>query len=273
MNKKLKNIIFATEKNIGYHKILVESCKRNNIELITLGYNKKWEGFTMRLSYWLDYLNTIDDDEIVMINDAYDVIILENGNKIIKKFKRLNKKVIFGYQNSLLTNLFFGWEKTFCCGNIIGYVKYIKIIIGLFFKNKSVWGKYHDDDQLILNNIIIKNKIFQKYCGLDVNKDIFFIVSDDNRYFNINYILNGYINELKLGKNEILNKNNKPVSVLHAPALMNCNYYLNHLNYDTSGIKLITLQILFYKIKQFFNLLKINILLILILYYLKKRFK
>ena len=47
-------------------------------------------------------------------------------------------------------------------------------MIKLFFKNKSLWDKYGNDDQLIFNNIIIKNKIFQKYCGLDINKNIFF---------------------------------------------------------------------------------------------------
>ena len=95
MKKKLKNIVFATQKNIGYYKILEESCKKNNIELITLGHNKKWNGFTMRLAHWLDYLKTLDNNEIVMINDAYDVIILENGSKIISKFKKMNKNNIW----------------------------------------------------------------------------------------------------------------------------------------------------------------------------------
>ena len=33
----LKNIIIAKQKNIGYYNILVESCIKNNIELIVLG--------------------------------------------------------------------------------------------------------------------------------------------------------------------------------------------------------------------------------------------
>ena len=54
--KKLKNISVATKKNIGYYKILVKSCKKNNIDLVLLGVGKKWEGFTMRFELWLNYL-------------------------------------------------------------------------------------------------------------------------------------------------------------------------------------------------------------------------
>ena len=49
-NFKLKNITVATEKNIGYYSVLVESCKKNNIDLIVLGLGQKWTGFTMRLN-------------------------------------------------------------------------------------------------------------------------------------------------------------------------------------------------------------------------------
>ena len=38
----MKNIVIATDKNIGYYNILEESCKKHNIELITLGLGQKW---------------------------------------------------------------------------------------------------------------------------------------------------------------------------------------------------------------------------------------
>ena len=89
---KLKNIV-VTEKK-GYYHVLEQSCKRHNIELIPLGMGEEWTGFTMRFNLWLKYLNTLDDDEIVMINDAYDVIILEDSDTIIKKFKTYNKNIV-----------------------------------------------------------------------------------------------------------------------------------------------------------------------------------
>ena len=61
---------------------------------------------TMRFNLWRDYLNTLDDDdEIVVINDAYDVVILEDGDTIIKKFKSFNKNIVFGYHNNIVGKL------------------------------------------------------------------------------------------------------------------------------------------------------------------------
>ena len=56
---------------------------------------EEWTGFTMRFNLWRDYLNTLDDDEIVMINDAYDVVILEDGDTIIKSNLSHLIKILF----------------------------------------------------------------------------------------------------------------------------------------------------------------------------------
>ena len=52
---------------------------------------------------WRDYLNTLDDNEIVMINDAYDVVILEDGETIIKKFKSFNKNIVSDFVEKKLS--------------------------------------------------------------------------------------------------------------------------------------------------------------------------
>ena len=64
---------------------------------------------------------------------------------------------------------------------------------------------------------------------------------------------------MKNGK--LLNKNGKSICVLHLPANMNGNIYLNYLGYDTKNIKL---QIKSYKIIQFYGLYKIYIILFII---------
>ena len=153
---KLKNITVATEK-YGYYNIMEESCKRHNIELITLGMGQKWEGFTMRFKLWLNYLNELDDNEIVMINDAYDVIMLEDAEDIIKKFKSFDKKIIFSAQDSILSKILFPIcnleKKVICAGNMIGYVKYLKKLINLLFEKKSLWEKFNKDDQVVINHL------------------------------------------------------------------------------------------------------------------------
>ena len=118
--------------------VLEQSCKRHNIDLIPLGMGEKWSGFTMRFNLWLKYLNTLDDYEIVMINDAYDVIILENSDTIIKKFKSFNKNIVICTQNTsgflkLIFNKCKNYDSVIAIGSMIGYVKYLKQFIKLLF--------------------------------------------------------------------------------------------------------------------------------------------
>ena len=251
----MKNITVATKEGEGYYNILVESCKRNNIELVVLGLGMKWTGFTMRFKLWLDYLKNLDDNEIVMINDAYDVVITEEASVIEHRFKEFNKKVVFGTQDSLMSNLVFSkcMNTILCCGNMIGYVKYLKIIINTFYKYKELWIKYNNDDQLVLNDICNKNPFFREIVGADIKRNLFFVVSDDNRYFNKNYITKNLIKDLDVKNGKLINTNlNRTVCVLHLSALMNGNYYLKKLNYNVDKVKLN--GFVYYKFQQFLNL-------------------
>ena len=133
----MKNIVVATKKNIGYYKILEESCKKHNIDLITLGLGKKWKGFHMKFELWYKYLNKLDDNEIIMLNDAYDVIILQNSDIILKRFKKYKKKILFCSQKGNLSRLAFNKFKNnvIASGSIIGEVKYIKKLIKLIWSD------------------------------------------------------------------------------------------------------------------------------------------
>lgn len=275
----MKNITVATKENIGYYSLLVESCKKNNIELVVLGLGEKWTGFTMRFKLWLQYLNTLDDNEIVMVNDAYDVIIIENKEKILKKFKTFKKPVIFGNQCGINEYFIKGREYSLCFGNIIGYVKYIKIILNILMENKELWEKYNNDDQLIINELYVEHNILQDIIGIDKNNSIFFVASDLNRITNINYLLNKEIINLKMENNQLLNQNDEPISVLHLPANMDGNKYLNYIGYDTSNIEL---SFEYYRLDQiygiylknnFFFVILVIILIIMLIYIFKKYFK
>ena len=247
----MKNITVATKENIGYYSILVESCKKNNIELVVLGLGETWTGFTMRFKLWLQYLNTLDENEIVMINDAYDVIIIENKEQILKKFKTFKKPVIFGNQCGINEYFIKRREYSLCFGNIIGYVKYIKIIINILMDNKELWKKYNNDDQLIINELYVEHNILQDIIGIDKNNTIFFVASDLNRITNINYLINKKIINLKMENNQLLNQNNEPISVLHLPANMDGNIYLNYIGYDTSQINL---SFEYYRLDQIYGI-------------------
>ena len=227
---KLKNIVVATEKK-GYYNVLEQSCKRHNIDLIPLGMGEEWTGFTMRFNLWRDYLNTLDDDEIVMINDAYDVVILEDGDTIIKKFKSFNKNIVFGDNTNISSKIIFPScnmkKKIVCMGNIIGYVKYLKQMIELLFKYSDLWEKWNNDDQAIINDIFCKElDFFKNNVIIDTKQKLFWAGGNNMISFPIPELFL-YVNNNKI---YIKNTNITP-SILHLVTNMNGNNLLKKLNY------------------------------------------
>ena len=266
---KLKNIILATEENIGYYSILKKSCKKNNIDLIILGLGKNWEGFTMKFYEYYNYLQNINSNEIVMINDAYDVIILENSEIIINRFEKMNIPILFGNHSGITEFLSKGsWNNNICTGNIIGYAGYLKNMFKTIIEYKHLWEKFNNDDQTIINYLYKKNIL--KDIHLDTDNKVFFIVSDDNRYFNLSYLTQGKISGLEMKNGKIYN--NHTVCVFHLPGNMNGNLYLNYIGYDTSNVKL---KIKGYRFTQIYGLLKhyFIIIIILILMYIIYRLR
>ena len=137
----LKNLSVATSEHVGYYKLLKQSCAKHDIEFIPLGLGQKWSGFQMKYTLWEKYINTLPDNEIIMINDAYDVVILDKAEIIIQKFKKFNKPIVFSIQKGAIIDMSFPkcYDQVMCSGNIIGYVKQIKQLIKVILKHKNTW--------------------------------------------------------------------------------------------------------------------------------------
>ena len=119
----------------------------------------------------------------------------------------------------------------------------------MLYKNKDIWNKYSNDDQIIINNICKKEyNFFNENTDLDKKEDIFFIT-------------NGFppfqFKKLKMENGRLINKkyNNTP-SVLHLPGNLNGNKYISYIGYRPQNIKL---DYEYYKINQLIDLLKHNI--------------
>ena len=225
---KLKNIVVATEKK-GYYNVLEQSCQRHNIELIPLGLGQKWTGFTMRYKLLHEYLKTLNEEEIVMINDAYDVIILENSDIIIDKFKSFNKNIVFCTQDSLLTRLVFPkckiYENIIAIGSVIGYVKYLKEMVELLFKYEYLWEKYNSDDQIILQNTCdLEINFFEKNVSIDTDRKLFFATVSEDYIHNLIF---KDISGLYMKNNKLYTKNNTTPSILHLASNVDGEKYLN----------------------------------------------
>lgn len=270
-------ILTVGTHNKGYYEILQESCKRNNLELINLGWGKEWKGFTMRYDLMDEYLENQHNNEIIMFIDAYDVFFLEGEEEILKKFYSYKKNIVFGLQNGLFPSFTFTKcdGNVLCGGSYIGYSKNIKDLLKTL-KNKELYNKYNNDDQELLNNICVLNKdYFNENVAFDLEMKIFFI-TDATLFITPAYLLKKDIG-LKIKDNKLLNLNDLQPSVVHLAGNVSGKKYLKHLNYDISKLKDIDF---IFKIKQVYYIIKNNInkknvkfifiLIIIILYFYSK---
>ena len=233
----MKNIVIATNPDVGYYNIMVESCKRNKLELVVLGMGKPWNGLSDKYRYWIEYLETLPDNEIVMLNDAYDVIILDTPKNITSKFKSFNKPVVFSIQKGSIIDFTFPkyFDHVVCTGNIIGYVKSILHILRLVVKHKEAW--IANSDQIIFNEVISKEQYMQNNIGLDTDQTLFYVTSIEH------FAVNKDISELEMKNGKLYNKSttnnhpDKPISVLHLAANINGDKYLEHVGYNLENNK------------------------------------
>ena len=131
-------IIFTTYSNQinAHYKRYISSCHHNNIKPIVLGLNDKYFTFKNRIISMEKLLNTLNENDIVVFTDCWDVIILDNKSIILKNFLSLNvphlistekiKQCILDYPNK-------NWieeDKHYPylnAGSYMGYVKQLKI--------------------------------------------------------------------------------------------------------------------------------------------------
>ena len=174
----MKIITYATH-NDG----LFEELSKNK-EIVVLGFGTKWEGFIGKAKLIYSYLETLNNDEIVVIVDGFDSII--KNTVILEKFKSFDCKVLVSMEDKSSLNSFlpsflhnyiklkvFGTCKngiTANSGLCMGYVNYLKTTFNSLINGKS------SDDQRNLNSacnilpflkIDTYNKVFENCTSLE----------------------------------------------------------------------------------------------------------
>lgn len=255
----MKIVTVATSPD-GYYKWLKESCDRYNTELITLGMNEKWLGYNWKLLKMKKYLEQLDDNEIVMFVDAYDVILLDDPHKLEQKFIQSDKKIIVGCEkkNRYLTLGYIVFDtcdnKPLNSGTYIGYVKYLKQML------KEIIEKNNNpslDDQ----------KLMIKYCKK--NKNIH--IDCEQEYFTVQVM--GILEDVDVD----LEKNKS--YVLHAPGNTRMEKIIRKMNYQITKEQEEELTLFHYKSLQrkaqyylllaryFFIMIIIMVLIVFIYFY------
>jgi len=196
---KIYIITVATEIKY-YMGYLIESVKKNNGELIILGLGEKWQGFNWRNKLVLNFIDKLNDNDIVCFIDGYDVICIRDTNQLIDEFKKIKQrekcKIIVGFENQLNIYNWIGSKLLFgnCNGNslnagtYIGYVNDLKEIINDILKNNH---NDNADDQFLMTNYCILNP---NNIYIDTKAELFLTLVDSSKQINIDpYIYDGQI--------------------------------------------------------------------------------
>lgn len=114
---------------------LVFSCKKHHIDLEIVGLDQPYYGNGTKLLRMTEYLNTLNDEDIVMFIDAFDVIVIADKEVILKKFLKMNVHFLMSAEKNCypfayraddypLTESSFKFINS---GSYIGYVSNLKI--------------------------------------------------------------------------------------------------------------------------------------------------
>lgn len=180
------HIITVANKSKYYYPYLVQSVKKNNNKLITLGFNKEWVGFNTKFKLMLNYLEQLKDNDIVCFVDGFDVICTRNLNELTNVFLKIKSrekcKIIAGYDQNvrpfffkIIASLYFTKDldsKMINSGTYIGFVKDIKKFLLYVLDNDN---SELADDQLLMNSY---NKLHPNEIYIDVNTEMFLTIVD-----------------------------------------------------------------------------------------------
>jgi hypothetical protein len=224
------HIITVANKSKYYYPYLVDSVKRNNNSLITLGFNKEWGGFNRKFKLMYEELNKLDDYDIACFVDGFDVICVRDLNELIDAFFEIKERedctivagrdyIIKNVFRSIISSLYF--TKTFNStvinsGTYIGYVKDIKKFLSFVLSQ--------DDDELADDQILMNtySKLHPNEIYIDINTELFLTISKP---------LENIKNFTKIKNNIVYSNNNKPFFI-HAAGSGYMNDILEELGYD-----------------------------------------
>lgn len=110
---------------------LIFSCKKHHIDLEVIGLGLPYYGNATRLLRMAEYLNTLDDNDIVMCVDAFDVLIIADKEMILKKFLNMNTPFIMSaekgcYPFPKYANQYPPTSSPFKFINAGGYIGYVR---------------------------------------------------------------------------------------------------------------------------------------------------
>jgi hypothetical protein len=225
-------IVTVATKSEFYFTYLVESCKRYGTDLTILGYGEKWKGYNWKFKLMVEFLQKIDNNDIVCFVDGFDVICNRNLNELKDEFLNLKKindniKIIIAhdktsnksidYISKINMNNFF--DDFINSGTYIGFAN---DLLNILNESRKMDLKDNADDQYLLTQYYKKNK---KIFYIDIQCDYFFTMNNS---------LNNIDNYFIIKDNKAYYNNKQPFFI-HAPGYTVLNNLIQKLGYNLTN--------------------------------------
>jgi hypothetical protein len=168
----------------------------------------------------INYLKTLDSNELVCFVDGYDVICCKNLKELSNKFMQLktqhNCKIVvgedkmdMGYINNKISQsfiyLFYGGTCKYRYLNSGTYIGYAKDVLDVVTNVYKLTNSDTSDDQIEM----------KKYCRM--NPNMFYIDIKSELFLTMNKPYNEIDHKIKIINNKLYYNNNEPFFI-HAPA-------------------------------------------------------
>ena len=229
----VKLITVATHNEL-YMPWLIKSCQRYNTQITILGWEQKWLGFKWRYELMIDYLNCIDENEIICFIDAYDVLLLRPLDELEEIYNKIGKKIIISSENVVnnliefvfgqLKNSYFSLcdKKRVNAGLYVSKAKYLKDILNDLLNNYDK-PEYHNDDQIMIT----------KHCNN--NKDLYYIDTKFEIFLTIfNPMFSGKNNKIKIKNQQLYYGDYRPFFI-HGNGNTRLDDIILELGYDMNN--------------------------------------
>ena len=92
---QLRVITFSDKELASDNKLLL-SCEAHDLDLTVLRYDGKWESNAIKFKLLYNFLSNADAEQMLLVTDAFDVLINASQEDILRAFASLKGDVIFG---------------------------------------------------------------------------------------------------------------------------------------------------------------------------------
>ena len=155
---------------------------RFGVDVTVLGWGEKWNGFTDKYKGVQKFLETVDDNDIVVFLDGFDTVIEKDPKDLEQLFESKNCDILFSKDHTgEFFKSIFGTCKDGVTANTGMYMGRVKALKPLM---KDCLTVRCGDDQVNLNGLCMK------YDNLKINmdEDIFYNGDDGDAIFTQTYM-------------------------------------------------------------------------------------